>query len=134
MVLCEHLAKAFQNPFVYDWQYSQFRKRYHGSDTSDRPGSQFVACNQNHDQIGNRMLGERLTEVVNFEAVKLAAGALLLSPYIPLLFMGQEYGESAPFLYFVSHGDADLAVAVSEGRKKRICRFSWGGRVYRSPK
>ena len=120
---CVHLAKAYENPFVYDWQYSQFRKRYHGSNTGDRPGSQFVVCNQNHDQIGNRMLGERITDLVDFEATKLAAGALLLSPYIPLLFMGQEYGEKAPFLYFVSHGDPDLAKAVSEGRRKEFADF-----------
>jgi len=120
---CEHLAKAYQNPFVYDWQYSQFRQRYHGSNAGDRPGSQFVVCNQNHDQIGNRMLGERLTDLIDFEATKLAAGVLLLSPYIPLLFMGQEYGEQAPFLYFVSHGDRNLAAAVSEGRRKEFADF-----------
>jgi maltooligosyltrehalose trehalohydrolase len=120
---CEQLAKAYQNTFVYDWQYSSFRKRYHGNDTSDRPGSQFVVCIQNHDQIGNRMLGERLSKLVDFEALKLAAGALLLSPYIPLLFMGQEYGEESPFLYFVSHDDPDLVKAVREGRKKEFTDF-----------
>jgi maltooligosyltrehalose trehalohydrolase len=124
---CQHLAKAYQNSFVYDWQYSQFRKRYHGSDTSDRPGSQFVVCSQNHDQIGNQMLGERLSDLVDFEAVKLAAGALLLSPYIPLLFMGQEYGEESPFLYFVSHEDLELVAAVREGRKKEFADFHLEG-------
>ncbi len=124
---CAHIAKAYQNSFVYDWQYSQFRKRYHGSDTSDRPASQFVVCTQNHDQIGNRMLGERLSDLVDFEAEKLVAGALLLSPYIPLLFMGQEYGEKSPFLYFVSHNDPDLAAAVTEGRKKEFADFHLEG-------
>ncbi len=120
---CQQLAKAYQNTFVYDWQYSPFRKRYHGNTTGDRPGHQFVVCIQNHDQIGNRMLGERLSDLINFEATKLAAGALLLSPYIPLLFMGQEYGEDAPFLYFVSHSDQDLIAAVREGRKKEFTDF-----------
>ena len=120
---CQQLAKAYQNTFVYDWQYSPFRKRYHGNATGDRPGSQFVVCIQNHDQIGNRMLGERLSNLIDFEATKLAAGALLLSPYIPLLFMGQEYGEESPFLYFVSHEDPDLVAAVREGRKKEFTDF-----------
>jgi maltooligosyltrehalose trehalohydrolase len=124
---CEQLAKAYQNTFVYDWQYSQFRKRYHGSDASDRPASQFVVCIQNHDQIGNRMLGERLSDLVDFEGIKLAAGALLLSPYIPLLFMGQEYGEESPFLYFVSHSDPELVKAVREGRKKEFTDFHLEG-------
>ena len=120
---CEQLAKAYQNTFVHDWQYSQFRKRYHGNDASDRPGSQFVVCISNHDQVGNRMLGERLSDLVSFEALKLAAGALMLSPYIPLLFMGEEYGEKSPFLYFVSHSDPDLVKAVREGRKKEFADF-----------
>ena len=124
---CEHIAKAYQNSFVYDWQYSQFRKRYHGNATGDRPADQFVVCIQNHDQIGNRMLGERLYNLIDFEAEKLAAGALLLSPYIPLLFMGQEYGEKAPFLYFVSHNDRDLVAAVQEGRKKEFADFQLEG-------
>lgn len=119
----EQLAKAYQNTFVYDGEYSQFRKRYHGNGTGDRQGHQFVVCIQNHDQIGNRMLGERISDLIDFEATKLAAGALLLSPYIPLLFMGQEYGESSPFLYFVSHSDPELIEAVREGRKKEFTDF-----------
>ena len=120
---CEQLAKAYQNTFVYDWQYSEFRKRYHGNSTGDRQGYQFVVCIQNHDQIGNRMLGERISDLIDFEATKLAAGALLLSPYIPLLFMGQEYGDESPFLYFVSHSDPELVKAVREGRKKEFTDF-----------
>ena len=124
---CEQLAKAYQNTFVYDWQYSEFRKRYHGNDTTDTQGHQFVVAIQNHDQIGNRMLGERIGDLVDFEATKLAAGALLLSPYIPLLFMGQEYGEEAPFLYFVSHSDPELIKAVREGRKEEFTDFHLEG-------
>jgi maltooligosyltrehalose trehalohydrolase len=124
---CEQFGKALRESFVYCWDYSPFRQRYHGSFAGDRPTSQFVVCSQNHDQIGNRMLGERLPALVNLEALKLAAGAVLLSPYIPLLFMGEEYGEEAPFLYFVSHGDPDLIEAVRQGRKAEFKAFQWQG-------
>jgi maltooligosyltrehalose trehalohydrolase len=119
----EQLAKAYKDSFVYDWKYAPHRKKYHGSDASDRPGHQFVVCIQNHDQVGNRMLGERLTHLVSFDGLKLAAGALLLSPYIPMLFMGEEYGEDSPFLYFVSHSDQDLVEAVRQGRKREFADF-----------
>lgn len=124
---CEQLAKAYKDSFVYSWEYSPHRKRYHGNDASDRPGHQFVICTQNHDQVGNRMLGERLTHLVSFEALKLAAGALLLSPNIPMLFMGEEYAEDAPFLYFVSHTDQDLVDAVRQGRKREFADFHMEG-------
>ena len=124
---CEQLAKAFKESFVYSWQYSPERRRFHGSDASAFPGSQFVVCTQNHDQVGNRMLGERMSHLVSFEGAKLAAGALLLSPNIPLLFMGEEYGESSPFLYFVSHTDPDLVEAVRAGRKKEFSAFHLEG-------
>ena len=118
-----HLAKAIQNCFVYDWQYSTERERLHGSPALDRPPYQFVICTQNHDQVGNRMLGERLTDLTTFEGLKLAAGAMLLLPYIPLLFMGEEYGEEAPFQYFVSHSDPDLIAAIRAGRKQEFAAF-----------
>ena len=119
----EQLAKAYKNGFVYDWQYSPHRKRYHGYDASTRPGHQFIICTQNHDQVGNRMLGERLTHLVSFEALKLAAGALMLAPNIPMLFMGEEYGEDSPFLYFISHTDEELVQAVRQGRKREFADF-----------
>ncbi|MCT7948934.1 malto-oligosyltrehalose trehalohydrolase [Ancylothrix sp. C2] len=120
---CEQLAKAYKESFVYSWHYSATRKRYRGNDASQQPAQQFVVCTQNHDQVGNRMLGERLSHLVNFEALKLAAGGLLLSPYVPLLFMGEEYGETSPFLYFVSHSDPDLVEAVRQGRKEEFADF-----------
>lgn len=129
---CEQLAKAYKESFIYSWEYAPHRQRFHGSDASDRPGYQFVICTQNHDQVGNRMLGERLSTLVSFEALKLAAGALLLSPNVPLLFMGEEYGEEAPFLYFVSHTDPDLVKAVREGRKKEFAAFHLEGE-YKDP-
>ena len=120
---CEQMAKAFQEGFVYSGQYSPFRKKFHGSDSSAIPGHQFVVFTQNHDQVGNRALGERLTHLVSFEALKLAAGVLLLAPNVPLIFMGEEYAENAPFLYFVSHTDSELIEVVREGRKKDFAAF-----------
>ncbi|MBW4558305.1 MAG: malto-oligosyltrehalose trehalohydrolase [Trichormus sp. ATA11-4-KO1] len=120
---CEHLAKAYKDSFVYDWKYSPYRQRFHGNYAGDRPSCQFIVAIQNHDQIGNRVLGERLSQLVSFAALKLAAGVVLLSPYIPLLFMGEEYGEESPFIYFVSHSDPDLIRAVRAGRKQEFFAF-----------
>ncbi|OLP16761.1 malto-oligosyltrehalose trehalohydrolase [Leptolyngbya sp. 'hensonii'] len=122
-----HLAKAYEANFVYDWQYSPHRQRYHGMPCLDRSPSQFVVYLQNHDQVGNRMLGDRITQSLSFEATKLAAGAMLLSPGIPMLFMGEEYGEPAPFTYFVSHADPDLIRAVRQGRKQEFEPFHLQG-------
>lgn len=121
------LATAWQHGFVYSGQYSEFRQRRHGDDPADLPLESFVVCSQNHDQVGNRMLGERLAALVSFDQLKLAAGTVLLSPYVPLLFMGQEYGEPAPFPFFVSHGDPGLVQAVRKGRKAEFASFTWQG-------
>jgi maltooligosyltrehalose trehalohydrolase len=123
----QHLVKAFREGFVYSGQYSPYRKRRHGSSSRDIPARCFVVFAQNHDQVGNRLLGERLSQLVSFESLKLAAGAVLLSPFIPLLFMGDEYGESAPFQYFTSHSDAALIEAVRKGRRDEFAAFHWQG-------
>ncbi len=119
------LVKAYREGFVYGWRYSPFRKRRHGSSSADRPGSQLVVCAQNHDQVGNRLAGERLVCLTSFEAAKVAAAAVLLSPCIPLIFMGEEYAEEAPFQYFVSFDDADLVAAVRRGRQEEFAAFDW---------
>lgn len=124
---CDHLTQAFKQSFVYSGDYSPHRQRYHGGSVSDRPSSQFVVYAQNHDQIGNRMLGERLSNLVSFNALKLAAGTVILSPFIPLFFMGEEYGEETPFLYFISHTDSNLVEAVRQGRKEEFKSFQWQG-------
>lgn len=121
----EQLAKAYTDGFVYDGQLSGYRGHPHGTPTRDLPGDRFVVCAQNHDQIGNRAAGERLTALVPFEALKLAATAVLCSPSVPLLFMGEEYGETAPFLYFTDHGDPALRAAVSRGRREEFAAFGW---------
>jgi maltooligosyltrehalose trehalohydrolase len=122
-----HLQKALSNGYVYTGQYSEFRKRRHGASSTGIAPSQLVVFSQNHDQVGNRMLGERSTALMTFDALKLSAGTVLLSPNIPLLFMGEEYGETAPFLYFTSHADRKLAMAVREGRREEFSSFHSDG-------
>lgn len=124
---CEALAIALRERFVYSWKYSPFRQRFHGNSVSDLPVTKFVVSAQNHDQTGNRMLGERLTHLIPFEGLKLSAGILLTSPYIPMLFMGEEYGEKAPFLYFIDHGDPGLIEAVRKGRAEEFKDFQLDG-------
>jgi maltooligosyltrehalose trehalohydrolase len=119
------LGKAFTEHFVYTGQYSAYRQRGHGNCAADVAASRFIVFAQNHDQVGNRMRGDRLSVLGTFEDAKLAAGVTLLSPYLPLLFMGEEYGETAPFLYFVSHGDRDLIEAVRRGRREEFAAFGW---------
>lgn len=123
------LAKSFSQAFIYDGIYSQHRKKKVGTLPESIPPHQFVVCIQNHDQVGNRMLGDRLSRLVSFEMLKLTAGVLLSSPFVPMLFMGEEYGEEQPFQYFVNHGDPALVKAVQEGRKKEFEHFSWEGDV-----
>ncbi|HEX9741755.1 MAG TPA: malto-oligosyltrehalose trehalohydrolase [Nitrospiraceae bacterium] len=121
----DQLATALREGFVYEGQRSDFRGRRHGSSSRGRPLSQFVIYAQNHDQIGNRALGDRLSTQVPFEAQKVALAAVLLSPSIPLLFMGEEYGETAPFQYFIDHGDPALIEAVRNGRRDEFASFGW---------
>ena len=123
----DHIGKAYRDGFVYTGEYSEFRKRRHGRQAPDMPAGRLVAFSSNHDQVGNRMLGERLSSLVTFEEQKLAAGAVLLSPFLPLLFMGEEYGEPAPFLYFIEHSDPALIDAVRRGRKEEFESFAWQG-------
>ena len=122
-----HLAKAFKEGCVYSGEYSRFRRRRHGAPPRDIPACGFVVFSQYHDQVGNRMLGERLSSLVSFEDLKLAAAAVIFSPHIPLLFMGEEYAETAPFLYFVSHSDQKLVAAVRRGRTEEFAAFAWQG-------
>lgn len=121
----EDLARAWREGYVYSGQYSAYRQQAHGNSSRNVPARQLVVFAQNHDQVGNRVLGDRLAKMVSFEKQKLAAGLVLLSPFIPLIFMGEEYGESAPFLYFVSHGDPELVEAVRQGRRQEFAAFDW---------
>ena len=119
----QHLAKAYRDAYVYDGMYMERRARIVGKSTEGHAGREFIVFSQNHDQIGNRMLGERPSQLVSFEMQKLMAGAVISSPYLPMLFMGEEWGELNPFLYFVSHSDLSLIEAVRQGRKKEFAAF-----------
>jgi maltooligosyltrehalose trehalohydrolase len=125
----QQLAKAFREGYVYAGEYSAYRQRRHGNSSRNIPAQQFVVFAQNHDQVGNRMRGERLSQLVSLEALKLAASAVMLSPFMPLLFMGEEYGEGAPFQYFISHLDPQLVDAVRRGRREEFAAFAWQGEL-----
>ncbi len=122
-----HLVKSYNDAFVYDGIWSEHRKKVFGTRTGEISGDKFVVFSQNHDQVGNRIKGDRLSVNLSFEQLKLVAGAILFSPYIPLLFMGEEYAEENPFLFFTSHSGAELARLVREGRKKEFESFLYEG-------
>lgn len=117
------LKKSMKEGFVYDGQFSPFRGRVHGNSSTERPGRQFVICTQNHDQIANASHGLRLSELGDLQQQKMSAAIMLCAPMTPMLFMGQEYGETAPFHYFISHTDAELVKAVQQGRYEEFAEF-----------
>ena len=125
----QQLATAWSEGYAYTGQYSAYRQRRHGAPAVDLPPCRFVVCAQNHDQVGNRAMGDRLSTCVRFEQLKLAAACILLSPHVPLLFMGEEYGETAPFPYFVHHSDSALIEAVRRGRREEFEAFRWQGEI-----
>ncbi len=112
------LAKAFTDAYVYDGEFSEFRQRRHGRSAGDLSGACFVCCLQNHDQVGNRAFGERTAAMVGPDLLRVGAALLLLSPFVPMLFQGEEWGASTPFLYFTDHQDTELGAAVREGRRR----------------
>jgi maltooligosyltrehalose trehalohydrolase len=126
----QHMVQAFSEGFVdsgCDSGNSGNHRRHHRHSSRGVPPARFVVYAQNHDQVGNRMMGERLGQLVSLGAHKLASSAVLLSPFVPLLFMGDEYGETAPFRYFISHSDSDLVEGVRRGRKEEFAAFRWQG-------
>jgi maltooligosyltrehalose trehalohydrolase len=114
------MADVYREPFFYARRYAPHRDRIHGRSSAGVPRQRFVVAAQNHDQVGNRPLGERIAGLVPPDRQRLAAALVLLSPYSPLLFMGEEYGETAPFLYFIEHGDPELIEAVRAGRRREF--------------
>lgn len=121
------LVNAYAGGFAYSGQYSEYRKRDFGNSSAEIPAYRFVVFSQNHDQTGNRKCGERTSSLVSFEMLKLLASAVFFSPFLPMLFMGEEYGEINPFLYFVDHTDRKLRKLVREGRRKEFSSFSREG-------
>jgi maltooligosyltrehalose trehalohydrolase len=123
------LQKALKQSFVYDGTYSNYRKRRHGRPANGLSAHHFIHFDQNHDQIGNRAWGERLEHLVGLDAAKVSIGLVLTAPYIPMLFMGEEWAASAPFLYFADHEDEEMRKQVAEGRKQEFSAFGFDGDV-----
>jgi maltooligosyltrehalose trehalohydrolase len=123
------LHKALKHAYVYDGKYSSYRKRRHGRPVEGLSAHHFVHFDQNHDQVGNRAFGERLEHLSGLDAAKVAIGLLLTAPYVPMLFMGEEWATSSPFLYFADHDDEEMRKAVAEGRKNDFAAFGFGDDV-----
>ena len=124
------LVKCLRDGFVFSGDYSPFRRRRHGTSSRGIPGDRYVVCTQNHDQVGNRVLGERLSVLTDTDGLKLAAGIVIFSSYLPLLFMGEEYGETAPFLFFTDYGDEALIEAMRKGRIEEFSYFAGTEELY----
>ncbi|MBK7580292.1 MAG: malto-oligosyltrehalose trehalohydrolase [Myxococcales bacterium] len=121
----EHVAEALAHAFVYRGQKSVSRGRRHGRSADGLGADRFFAYAQTHDQIGNRALGERLVALAGHERAKIAAGLVLTSPFVPMVFQGEEWAASTPFLYFTDHTDLELGQAVSKGRRQEFAAFGW---------
>ena len=121
----EQLATSLEEVYVYQGQFATNRKRSHGRSVHNLPGYRFLGYIQNHDQIGNRATGERLSDLVNPGRVKIGAAVVMLSPMIPMVFEGEEWAASTPFEYFTDHEDPELGRLVSEGRKQEFGAFGW---------
>ena len=123
----DQLAKAYAQGFVHSGEYVYFRRRRHGASAAGISGEHFVVFNQNHDLPGNRPDGKRLAALVDTPTLKLAAAALLLSPYVPMLFMGEEYGEDSPFYFFSDYQEEETKKGLLEGRRKQFASFQFEG-------
>src|SRR5262245_14641191 len=123
------LGRALAEGFAFQGEESRYFGRPRGTPSADLPASRFVVSIQNHDQVGNRAQGERLGTIIPLAAAKLAAGLMLAAPALPLLFMGEEYGETSPFQFFTSFLDRDLVEAVRQGRAREFARFAWQGTI-----
>ncbi len=122
-------AKALHRPHVHDGVYSSFRRRRFGAPADDVPPERFVVFSQDHDQVGNRAFGDRMPP----QARPLAAFCTLLAPFTPMLFMGEEYGESAPFQFFSDHIDEEIATATRDGRRAEFASFAQFGEEIPDP-
>jgi maltooligosyltrehalose trehalohydrolase len=119
------LKKSLEETFVYDGIYSRHRKRAHGRPARHLPQHRFIGFIQNHDQIGNRAVGDRVHQSAGIERAKIAAALLLTSPFVPMIFQGEEWAASSPFQYFADHDDPEMARLVSDGRKREFAAFGW---------
>jgi maltooligosyltrehalose trehalohydrolase len=129
----QDLPTLLTETFVLRGNYSRHRDRCHGAPVGDLSGERFVVCLQNHDQVGNRAVGERLGSLLSPPAQRLAASLLLLAPHLPLLFMGEEYGEEHPFQFFCSFGGQELVESIRAGRRQEFAAFHTEGREVPDP-
>jgi maltooligosyltrehalose trehalohydrolase len=127
------VATALREGYVYAGRYSTFRGRSHGRPAHGLDGHAFVGFLQNHDQIGNRALGERSSHLMSRGRLAIGAALVLTAPFVPMLFQGEEWGASTPFQYFTAHGDARLARQVREGRRAEFAGFAWEARAVPDP-
>lgn len=125
----KHLAKSYRDAYVYTGMYSEERDTFFGRKADGHAHSQFIVFSQNHDQVGNRMLGERSSCLFSFEMQKLMAAAVITAPFLPMLFMGEEWAEENPFLYFIDHTDAALVKLVREGRRNEFAAMHAEGQA-----
>jgi maltooligosyltrehalose trehalohydrolase len=119
------LSKALAKTFVLDGTYSQYRGRSHGRPVDDLSPHRFLGYIQNHDQVGNRAIGDRVEQIVGMDRAKVAAGIVLTAPFIPMIFQGEEFAASTPFQYFADHEDPEMARAVKAGRRGEFAAFGW---------
>jgi maltooligosyltrehalose trehalohydrolase len=121
------LAKALSGAFVHDGSWSTFRGRAHGRpvDRSRIPGHRFVACLQNHDQVGNRAVGDRLATLVSTALLRVGSALLLTAPYTPMLWMGEEWGATTPWQFFTSHPEPELADTYDQSRLHEFTDHGW---------
>jgi maltooligosyltrehalose trehalohydrolase len=129
----EKLVKSLTQVFVYDGEYSKYRRRHHGRPVADLSAHHFIGFIQNHDQVGNRATGDRLEHIIGIDRAKVAVGIVLTAPFVPMLYQGEEYAASTPFQYFADHEDPEMAKAVSAGRKKEFAAFGWDEGVIPDP-
>jgi maltooligosyltrehalose trehalohydrolase len=125
----QDFPRLLEETFVLNGSYSRYRDRCHGAPTADLSGDHFVVGIQNHDQVGNRLAGERLGTLISPPAQRLAASLMLLAPHLPLLFMGEEYGEEHPFLFFCAFSGADLVDSIRSGRRQEFAAFHAHGEM-----
>jgi maltooligosyltrehalose trehalohydrolase len=121
----EGLAKSLTKVFVYDGAYSHYRMRHHGRPVEELSAHRFLGYIQTHDQVGNRAIGDRLEHVIGFDRAKVAAGIVMTSPFVPMLFQGEEFAASTPFQYFADHEDPEMARSVRDGRRGEFAAFGW---------
>jgi maltooligosyltrehalose trehalohydrolase len=131
----ESLAKVLTKGFYHDGTFSSFRERDHGAavDTENMPAWRLVVANQNHDQIGNRAIGDRLSASLDHGQLAIAAVLTLAGPFTPMLFMGEEWGASTPWQFFTSHPEPELGLATAEGRIREFEKMGWDSAVVPDP-